>query len=137
MRRRRCGFGTTKRIMALILVIEDSTFMRNKIINILKRDSYEIIEADNGITGLQTALERSPDCILLDLIMPGLDGAKLLRTLRERGQESPVIIVTADIQESTIRQCRELGAVAVVNKPPAEEELRKTVRSVLDLRRSG
>ncbi|MDA8241644.1 MAG: response regulator [Nitrospiraceae bacterium] len=117
--------------MALILVIEDSSFMRNKIGNILKRGGHEIIEAEDGIKGLQMTIERSPDCILLDLIMPGMDGVKLLMTLRERGMVPPVVIVTADIQESTIRQCRELGAAAVVNKPPTEEELLSTVRKVL------
>ena len=117
--------------MARILVIEDSAFMRNKIVNILKRDDYEIVEADNGIKGLQAALDRPPDCILLDLIMPGMDGVKLLMTLRDRGMKFPVVVVTADIQESTIRQCRELGASAVVNKPPAEEELLGTVRQIL------
>ncbi|MDA8432972.1 MAG: response regulator [Nitrospiraceae bacterium] len=117
--------------MARILVIEDSAFMRNKIVTILERDGHDIVEADDGIKGLQTALERTPDCILLDLIMPGMDGVKLLRTLRERGAKSPVVVVTADIQESTIRQCRELGAAAVVNKPPSEEELLETVRRVL------
>ncbi len=119
--------------MALILVIEDSSFMRKKIAGILKRDGHEIIEADDGIKGLQIALERSPECILLDLIMPGMDGVKLLGTLRERGAGSPVVICTADIQESTTRQCRELGASAVVNKPPIEGELRDTVRRVLGM----
>lgn len=117
--------------MALILVIEDSAFMRNKIVNILKQDSHEIIEADNGIKGLQAAIDSAPNCILLDLIMPGMDGVKILMTLRQQGSNAPVIVVTADIQESTIRQCRELGAAAVVNKPPLEAELRDTVRSVL------
>ncbi len=117
--------------MALILVIEDSSFMRNKIGNILKRGGHEIIEAEDGIKGLQMTIERSPDCILLDLIMPGMDGVKLLMTLRERGVMPPVVIVTADIQESTIKQCRELGSAAVVNKPPGEEELLNTVRNVL------
>lgn len=117
--------------MALILVIEDSAFMRNKIVNILNQDSHEIIEADNGIKGLQAAIDSAPDCILLDLIMPGMDGVKILMTLRQQGSNAPVIVVTADIQESTIRQCRELGAAAVVNKPPLEAELRDTVRSVL------
>lgn len=117
--------------MALILVIEDSAFMRNKIVNILKQDSHEIIEADNGIKGLQAAIDSAPNCILLDLIMPGMDGVKILMTLRQQGSNAPVIVVTADIQESTIRQCRELGAAAVVNKPPLEAELRDTVRTVL------
>lgn len=117
--------------MSLILVIEDSSFMRNKIGSILKRGGHEIIEAEDGIKGLQTTIERSPDCILLDLIMPGMDGVKLLMTLRERGVMPPVVIVTADIQESTIKQCRELGAAAVVNKPPVEEELLNTVRNAL------
>ncbi|TAL24229.1 MAG: response regulator [Nitrospirae bacterium] len=117
--------------MALILVIDDSLYMRGKICSILKLDGHKIIEADNGLQGLQAASANSPDCILLDIIMPGLDGLKIIKSLRDQRVDTPMIVVTADIQESTRKQCMELGASAVINKPPNEEELRRTINAIL------
>lgn len=119
--------------MQRILIIDDSSFMRSKISNMLKADEYEIIEAEDGIKGLQIASSDPPDCILLDIIMPGMDGLKIIKTLREKGLQIPIIVVTADIQESTSRQCFNLGATAVVHKPPKEEELRDTIRKGLGI----
>lgn len=117
--------------MALILIIDDSLYMRGKIKDILKADGHEIIEASDGIKGLQMANTHSPDCILLDIIMPGMDGLKILKTLRGQGVIIPLIVVTADIQESTRKQCFELGATAFVNKPPKAEELRHTLSTFI------
>lgn len=120
--------------MASILIIDDSLYMRGKISTILKMDGYEILEADNGLKGLQMTSAHSPDCILLDIIMPGMDGLKFIKSQRDLGSKTPMIVVTADIQESTIKQCLALGAFAVINKPPKEDELRKTIKKALDLK---
>lgn len=117
--------------MALILIIDDSSYMRGKIRDILLREGHEVREAPDGIKGLQMATSTTPDCILLDIIMPGMDGLKILKTLREQGMKIPLIIVTADIQESTRKQCFELGATAVINKPPRTDDLLATVSSAL------
>ncbi len=121
--------------MALILVIDDSSYMRGKICSILKLDGHKILEADNGLKGLQMASSNSPDCILLDIIMPGMDGLKIIKALSDQHLNIPIIVVTADIQESTRKQCTELGAVAVINKPPVEEELRGMINKVLSVKR--
>ncbi|MDD5435281.1 MAG: response regulator [Nitrospira sp.] len=117
--------------MALILIIDDSSYMRGKICNILKLDGHKILEADNGLKGLQMASSNSPDCILLDIIMPGMDGLKIINAMSDQHLNIPMIVVTADIQESTRKQCIELGAAAVLNKPPKEEELRSMINKVL------
>lgn len=117
--------------MALILIVDDSFYMRGKIRSILKADGYEIIESDNGLKGLQMVSAYSPDCILLDIIMPGMDGLKILNALKEKESKIPMIVITADIQESTRKQCLELGARAVINKPPKDDELLSTIRKVL------
>jgi chemotaxis protein CheC len=120
--------------MALILTIDDSMYMRKKIMNALKKDGHEIVEAENGIKGLQMINSLKPDCILLDLIMPDMDGIKVLRALRENESDIPVIVVTADIQESVQKQCLDFGVNAFINKPPKEESLRNAVNKVLSSR---
>jgi len=119
--------------MALILTIDDSMYMRKKMISILKEDGHEILEAEDGVIGLQMADSHKPDCILLDLIMPEMDGLKVLKSLHESGSKVPVIVITADIQESMQKKCMELGAYAFINKPPKKDELRNAVNNILSL----
>jgi CheY-like chemotaxis protein len=118
--------------MASILIIDDSAYMRGKIRSILKKASHSIQEAEDGVTGIQMASAQPFDLILLDIIMPGMDGLKILGLLHERKSTVPVIIITADIQESISSQCRDLGAFAVIHKPPREEDLLSAVSRALD-----
>jgi chemotaxis protein CheC len=69
--------------------------------------------------------------------MPQMDGFKILKKLHDEGSRIPVIVVTADIQVSVQKQCLALGAVALMNKPPQEKELLKTVREVLSIQKKG
>lgn len=117
--------------MPLILVIEDSLHTRREIRDILEPEGYTIAEAENGVKGIQLATREAPDCILLDLIMPDIDGIKILRLLNEKRPHIPVIVVSAHSQEAVRSQCLELGASACINKPPSAEELRYAVRKVL------
>ena len=118
--------------MARILIIDDSSYMRSKIREALKYVKCTFLEADNGLKGLQMIREKSPDCVILDLIMPDLDGLKILKTLYDEHSKMPVIVVTADIQEIVRKECLELGARAFVNKPLDEEELSLIVKDILD-----
>ena len=123
--------------MALILLIDDSSYMRSVIRSFLSPDGHEILEAENGYKGLQMIHERSPDCLILDLIIPDIDGLKVLKALNDQGSKTPVIVVTADIQGSVRKQCLELGAKAFVNKPPKKEELCKIVRDILAIKQEA
>lgn len=117
--------------MASILIIDDSSFMRGKLRAILKKENHIIEEADDGVKGLQLASTKDFDLILLDIIMPGIDGLKILGALRGRMSVPPVIVITADIQESVHQQCIELGAAEVLYKLPKEQELLSAVARVL------
>jgi len=119
--------------MATILIIDDSTYMRSKIRNALKASGYKFLEAESGSKALQMIQEHLPDCIILDLIMPEIDGLKILKSLHDKQLETPVIVVTADIQESVREQCLQFGAKAFVNKPPKDDDLRGIVKGVLAL----
>jgi CheY-like chemotaxis protein len=109
--------------MGRILVVDDSIFARLKICGMLREAGYETVEAANGREGLAMACALQPDCILSDLLMPEMDGIGLLTALNERSLRLPVIVLTADIQESKRQQCLALGAVAFIAKPPQKAEL--------------
>ncbi len=118
--------------MSQILIIEDSAFQRNKIRGALETKGHELLEAASGYKGLEMAMANQPDCILLDLIMPGMGGLEVLRTLHNRKITVPVVVLTADIQGSTRRHCLQLGAAAFVNKPFEEVELIGAIKKALN-----
>ena len=109
--------------MARILLVDDSMYQRLKLRKILEAAGYEVIEGRDGEEGLYMAASSEPDCIVLDLIMPKVGGKEVLREFHEKHLTLPVIIHTADIQESTKQECLALGAVAFLNKPAREEDL--------------
>ncbi len=103
--------------MALVLIVDDSSFQRKVLTGALTKAGYETLEATNGKDGIDKAVTNKPSCILMDILMPDLDGVSALQELRARGNKAPVIMVTADIQETTKKKCMNLGAVGFVNKP--------------------
>lgn len=123
--------------MALVLVIEDSLLSRRTIAKALQDEHHEIIEAINGTQGLEMATTRHPDCILLDLLMPDMDGREVLQTLRQQGITTPVIVITADVQHSSRQQCLELGALTVIQKLPNPEQLRDAIGSAIRTRQDA
>ena len=118
--------------MAQVLVLEDSAYQRGKIRRALAAEGYELLEAVNGHEGLEMLATNTPDCILVDLLMPEMDGAAVLQSLHSQGINIPVIVLTADIQEGTRQRCLELGAAVVITKPLQEGELVDAVRQVID-----
>jgi two-component system, chemotaxis family, chemotaxis protein CheY len=123
--------------MAKILVIDDSAFQRRTLRKILDIDGHEIQEAANGRIGLEVCKAFDPDCIILDILMPEVNGLVFLQQLRGQGATTPVVVLTADIQETTCQECLKLGAEEVVHKPllPAEgDKLRAIINTVLDSR---
>ncbi|MBN1982820.1 MAG: response regulator, partial [Chitinivibrionales bacterium] len=120
--------------MAKILIIDDSWLIRKTIAGYLKKNGYEYIEAVDGNLGLQAIGNQPIDCIILDLLMPGLNGIDVLKQLQERHNTIPVIILTADIQETTKEKCMGYGVVDFLQKPPKEEVLIYKLKKVLGLK---
>lgn len=121
--------------MAKLLIIDDSLFQRRTIRKILAVGGHDMQEATNGREGLNMLAEFAPDCVILDILMPDMDGLTFLKTLQKRGIKTPVIVLTADIQETTRRECLELGAASIIYKPvsPVEgDSFRKAIQDVLD-----
>ena len=123
--------------MAVILIIDDSAFQRKRIREAVQALGHETLEAADGSEGLEIAADHEPDCIVTDLLMPVMDGIEVLETLYEQGSKVPVIVVTADVQDSTAQQCIELGAKALLNKPPEREDLDNAIHHVLSLNKGA
>ncbi|MCI0485058.1 MAG: response regulator transcription factor [Blastocatellia bacterium] len=77
-----------------ILVVDDNSSIRTVVSEYLKQEGYEVIEAIDGIQGLDRGLSSSSDVILLDVVMPGIDGFRLCHLLRQRGVQTPIIMLT-------------------------------------------
>ncbi len=117
--------------MEQILIVDDSWVARRGIANILEPYGYELLEATDGRQGIEMAKKHNPDCMLVDLLMPELDGFSVLEAMGEKGLNIPVIILTADIQETSREKCLQLGAIGFIHKPPKENELRDLIQKVL------
>jgi two-component system, response regulator, stage 0 sporulation protein F len=120
-----------KNVVTSILVVEDSWLTRRVICKILRAEGYETWEASSGPEALELLNTQTPDCMLLDLLMPDMEGREVLQALRERGIKVPVIVITADIQSTTREECMELGALAVIHKMPNSDELVGWIKKAL------
>lgn len=121
--------------MPRILIVDDEPEMVRGLEDNLRFEGYQTLAAANGRDGLQLALTETPDLILLDVMMPELSGWDVLRTLRQKGLDIPVIMLTARGEEVDRVLGLELGGDDYVTKPFSLRELLARVRAVL--RRPG
>ena len=120
-----------------ILITDDSIVSRKKLKNMLKNTNYQISLAKNGREALELIAENQYDVLLLDLLMPEIDGTEVLKQLREENNNIPAIVISADIQDATKELCFSYGAKAFLNKPPSEDELVQTIENVLSKKKRG
>jgi DNA-binding response OmpR family regulator len=112
------------------LVVEDDKSVSQLIRLYLAQAGYKVIAAEDGLNGLRMALEESPDIVLLDLNLPGMDGIDVCRNVREES-EVPIIMVTARVEENDRLTGLDLGADDYVSKPFSPRELVARVNAVL------
>ncbi|MET0027575.1 MAG: response regulator transcription factor [Candidatus Thiodiazotropha sp.] len=118
-----------------ILIIEDETAIRIGLIDVFVYHGYEVESAAEGPDGLHKALSGRFDMILLDVMLPGLDGFEICQRIREQDPAQPVIMLTAKTRDEDIIQGLTLGADDYVAKPFSVAQLVLRVQAVL--RRSG
>ena len=117
--------------MVKILVVDDAKFTRNRVAQPLEDGGFEVIQARNGEEALKLFEEQQPQCIVTDLLMPVVDGIELIETLRKRGSDIPIIVVTADIQKTTREKCDKLGINGFLTKPFQPEQILEQVEQVV------
>jgi two-component system chemotaxis response regulator CheY len=100
-----------------VLVVDDSGFARRTLRRILEEAGFEVVEADGGHAALEQYVTKTPDLVLLDVVMSGMGGLEVLRALRTLDRNARIVMATADIQESTRREALAAGAAGFVRKP--------------------
>jgi two-component system alkaline phosphatase synthesis response regulator PhoP len=121
--------------MKRILVVEDNANLAFGLSTSLELEGHEVVVAEDGHEGLRRAREMGPDLIVLDLMLPGMDGYRVLKALREEGRGVPVLILTARGEEADKVLGFRLGADDYVTKPFGLLELLARVQALL--RRGG
>jgi DNA-binding response OmpR family regulator len=120
---------------ARILVVEDEADMRAVLRDNLAFEGYEVLEAEDGRAGLALAVQQSPDLVIMDIMMPVLDGIEATRKLREKGLWMPVVFLSARGDEVDRILGLEIGGDDYITKPFSVRELLARVKVIL--RRAG
>jgi two-component system, OmpR family, alkaline phosphatase synthesis response regulator PhoP len=114
-----------------ILIIEDEAALLRGLVDTFRSKGYEVASAADGQAGLELALSSKPDLIILDLMLPAVNGYEICRSVREHGADMPIVMLTAKGQEEDIVRGLNLGADDYVTKPFRIAELVARVNAFL------
>lgn len=119
--------------MARILIVDDSPTEMYKLTGMLRKHGHQVLQAENGANGVALARLEKPDAVLMDIVMPGLNGFQATRQLSKEPETQgiPVIIVTTKDQETDKVWGTRQGAKGYLTKPVEESDLIKTLMAVL------
>jgi len=119
--------------MARILIVDDSPTEMYKLTGMLEKHGHEVLKAENGADGVALARQEKPDAVLMDIVMPGLNGFQATRQLTKDAETRhiPVIIITTKDQETDKVWGTRQGAKDYLTKPVEEDMLIKTLNNVL------
>ncbi|MEO0531056.1 MAG: response regulator [Planctomycetota bacterium] len=117
--------------MAHLLVVDDSRLTRRIVVGALKSAGHTCVEASDGCEGLEVFQQGGFDCVMSDLLMPNMDGFEMTAAIREQDPSIPIIVASADIQESSRQRCEEIGVTRMLNKPMKGPQITEAVDEVL------
>ena len=115
-----------------VLIVEDEEGLLEGLAHNFKFEGYEVLTAKNGTEGLKMALKQKPDVVILDIMLPEKDGFTVLKELRQRHREIPVLVMTARNFEADVLKGFDLGADDYVTKPFGIKELMARVKRLLE-----
>ncbi len=119
--------------MKKVLVVEDHPDMRGLLVWQIERLGFSAIAAEGGREGVEKAVQEKPHLILMDIMMPGMDGWEATRTLRSKPEmrDIPILAATALFRESDLRSCIEAGCNDYIVKPFTFQELQKKIEAFI------
>ncbi|MHC6227774.1 twitching motility response regulator PilH [Pseudomonas sp. X10] len=119
--------------MARVLIVDDSPTEMYKLTEMLEKHGHQVLKANNGADGVALARQEKPDAVLMDIVMPGMNGFQATRQLSKDAETSaiPVIIVTTKDQETDKVWGQRQGARSYLTKPVEEQTLIQVLNGVL------
>jgi two-component system cell cycle response regulator DivK len=123
---------------AKILYIEDNADNRLLVRRILMVEGYEVVEAEDGMTGINLAMQERPDLVLMDMNLPEVDGYELTRLLREKSEMEgiPIIAMTANVMHGDREKTLEAGCDGYIPKPIDVDALPRQIEQFLTAKKS-
>ncbi|MFB3120907.1 MAG: response regulator [Candidatus Binatia bacterium] len=120
--------------MKKALIVEDHPDLLEVLTLQLEKMGFAVVSANTGMEGVTKAVEEKPQLILMDIMMPGMDGREATRRIRsnQETKEIPILVITALTMESQLRECIKAGCNDYIVKPFTPEKLLKKIQTVLD-----
>ena len=120
--------------MPSVAIVDDEEGIRKALRRLLRASGLDAESYANGQEFLNAAAEKQPDCVVLDLHMPGMSGLQVLRRLKATGALLPVVVITAHDEPETRKQCMSAGADAYLRKPLEDRLLLNAISAAMRLR---
>ncbi len=116
-----------------VLVVDDSDVIKHALKNFFREYNFEVITSNDGLEGIEKARQFKPNVIFLDLMMPNLDGIKMLQVLKvlDDLKEIPVIVISGNTSRNNVIKAMEAGANTVLSKPLHKEHIKKALKEIL------
>ena len=114
-----------------VLLVDDSALARRSTRRVLEDAGWQVVEAEDGLSALERFAVEKPDVVLLDLVMKGMYGLDVLAKLREMDPSARVIVVSADVQNSSRDLVQAGGAAGFLNKPVSPGQIVQMVEQVM------
>lgn len=127
----------TTELRPIVLIVDDSSLSRKIIADLLSGEDLHIIFGKGGKEALEILSEINIDCLLLDLLMPDVDGFDVLEFIQRNNIKVPSIVISADIQDTTRKRVESLGAFGFLNKPPQKDETIKAIKDAISHKYGG
>ncbi len=123
---------------SLILIVDDSKFIRSTFRTFLKNEGYEVVEAEDGMKALNLFEKLKPDIVLMDFVMPRMNGVTTCEKLKElpNGKRTPVIMITSLEDENSVNQAFQAGATDYISKPINWAVLRQRLKRLIHARQT-
>jgi two-component system chemotaxis response regulator CheY len=113
-----------------VLVCDDSILVRKQLKDLLEDLGCQVLEAKNGLQGVELYRQEKPDAVFLDIVMPEMDGIQALQAIRESDSQAKVVMVSSAATASHVKQALRLGAFSFIQKPYTKEEISQVILSI-------
>jgi FixJ family two-component response regulator len=121
----------------LVAVVDDDPAICKAVGRLISKSKFDAVTFTSGQKLLDLLQVRRPDCLLLDLHMPGLSGLDVLRIMADAGTKLPTIIITGRDEQTSHEQCLAAGALAILLKPLAPSQIQRAIDQALGRRAAG